>query len=210
MNYRNWSKFYLVAAILMAALYLLTVVMRNHYLNAVVTLVSTVCGTVAFIGLNEHSRRKPAGQRLDVLINVVITLGLVSTVSLCLTQFVENPQHVSQALAGGDIHQLSTAYYIFMLIYILTAPFYILFEVILFFRIRSKWPGGRDLMQLYFVLTGLLVIVVGIGIGVTDDLAGGLDLYLSIAYIPYYFFYYFIASHYCARRANMHKLKSKN
>ena len=207
MNYRNWSKFYLVAAILMAALYLLTVVVRNHYFNAVVTLVSTACGTVAFIGLNEHSRRKPAGQRLDVLINVVITLGLVSTVSLCLTQFVESPQHVIQALAGGDIHQLSTAYYIFMLIYILTAPFYILFEVILFFRIRSKWPGGRDLMQLYFVLTGLLVIVVGIGIGVTDDLAGGLDLYLSIAYIPYYFFYYFIASHYCARRAT-HQIKN--
>ena len=207
MNYRNWSKFYLVAAVLMAALYLLTVVVRNHYLNAVVTLVSTACGTVAFIGLNEHSRRKPAGQRLDVLINVVITLGLVSTVSLCLTQFVESPQHVSQALAGGDIHQLSTAYYIFMLIYILTAPFYILFEVILFFRIRSKWPGGRDLMQLYFVLTGLLVIVVGIGIGVTDDLAGGLDLYLSIAYIPYYFFYYFIACHYCARRAT-HQIKN--
>lgn len=201
MNYRNWSKFYLVAAILMAVLYLLTVLVRNHYFNAVVTLVSTACGTVAFIGLNEHSRRKPVGQRLDVLINVVITLGLVSTVALCLTQFVESPQRVSQALSQGDIHQLSTAYYIFMLIYLLTAPFYILFEVILFFRIRSKWPGGKDLMQIYFVLTGLLVIVVGIGIGITDDIGNGLDLYLSIAYIPYYFLYYFIASHYCARRA---------
>ena len=91
MNYHPWQQFYLVAAILMAALYLLTVLIPNQYFLAFVTLVSTLVGTIAFIGLNEHSRRKPTDQRLVILIYLVITLGLISTLSLCVTQFIESP-----------------------------------------------------------------------------------------------------------------------
>jgi hypothetical protein len=206
MNYHPWQQFYLVSAILMAALYLLTVLIPNQYFLAFVTLVSTLVGTIAFIGLNEHSRRKPTGQRLDILINIVITLGLISTLSLCVTQFIESPEAVHQALVEGNTESLHLGYFIFMALYMLTAPFYLIFEVVLFFKIRSKWPGGKDLMQLYFIITGIFVIVIGIGLGVTDDIGRGLDTYLSIAYIPYYFLYYFIASRYCARRVKKRNL----
>ncbi len=201
MNYSKWKQYYLVASILMALLYLLSVIIKNQYFHASVTLISTLVGTIAYIGLNEHSRRKPAGQRLDILINIVITLGLISTLSLCTTQLIESPETVHQYLSDTTHNRLHLGYFIFMALFMLTSPFYLLFEIILFFRIRNKWPGGNDLMQLYFIITGILVIVVGIGIGLTDDIGRGLDTYLSIAYIPYYFLYYYIPYSYCKRRA---------
>ena len=61
-------------------------------------------------------------------------------------------------------------------------------------------------MQLYFIITGIFGIGLGIGLGVTNDIGHGLDTYFSIANIPYYFLYYFIASRYCARRVKKRNL----